>query len=221
MRGLKKFLFREEASSQLPDDLKASLEGWRASPAPSPDELHFHTRYVIVDIISSGLQPDSDKLLGIAACGVWKGAIQPDDSFYVDFSTLDGQGAAVDRQLMAFLLFAAKAPLVTYHIPYVGGFLERAFKERLGVNFQPPWVDLAWLLPAMFPDKGQTVMPLDHWIGAFGFEGGNGRRDAMANTLMLGRIFQMLLVRAGGKSLDTTADLLDESRASSFLRRKH
>jgi DNA polymerase III subunit epsilon len=220
MRGLKKFLFREDASSQLPEDLKASLAGWRASPAPSPDALHFHTRYVVVDIVSSGLQPDSDKLLGIAACGVWKGAIQPDDSFYVDFSTLDGEGAAVDRQLMAFLLFAAKAPLVTYHIPYVGGFLERAFKERLGVNFQPQWVDLAWLLPAMFPDKGQSVMPLDWWIEAFGFEGGSGRRDAMANTLLLGRIFQMLLVRAGGKSLDTTAHLLDESRASSFLRRK-
>lgn len=220
MRGLKKFLFREDASSQLPEDLRASLAGWRASPAPSADDQHFHTRYVVADIVSSGLQPDSDKLLGIAACGVWKGAIQPDDSFYVDFSTLDGEGAAVDRQLMAFLLFAAKAPLVTYHIPYVGGFLERAFKERLGVNFQPQWVDLAWLLPALFPEKEQSVMPLDYWIEAFGFEGGGGRRDAMANTLLLGRIFQMLLVRAGGKSLDTTTHLLDESRASSFLRRK-
>ncbi len=221
MRGLKKFLFREGASLQLPEDIKASLAGWRASPTPSSDEPHFLTRYVAVDIVSSGLQPDSDKLLGIAACGVWKGSIQPDDAFYVDFSTLDGEGAAVDRQLMAFLLFAAKAPLVTYHIPYVGGFLERAFKERLGVNFQPQWVDLAWLLPAMFPDKEQAVMPLDYWIEAFGLEGGSGRRDAMANTLLLGRIFQMLLVRAGNKALDTTADLLLESRASSFLRRKH
>ncbi len=45
--------------------------------------------------------------------------------------------------------------------------------------------------------------------------------DAMANTLLLGRIFQMLLVRAVGKQIDTAARLIDESRASSFLRRTH
>lgn len=221
MLGLKKFLFRGGAPSNLPDDVRASLDAWRGSATPALDDLHFHTRYVVVDIVSSGSNPESDQLLGIAASTVWKGAIQPDDTFYVDFSTLDGEGAAVDRQLTAFLLFAAKAPLVTYHIPYVGGFLQRAFKERLGVNFQPQWVDLAWLMPSMFEDKGDSVMPLDHWIEVFGLDAGNGRRDAMANTLLLARIFQMLMVRAVGKQIDTAARLVDESRASSFLRRNH
>ncbi|NTV72383.1 MAG: hypothetical protein HGA71_19860 [Azonexaceae bacterium] len=221
MLGLKKFLFRGSASATLPDDVRASLEVWRASKAAPLDDLHFHTRYVVVDIVSSGSNPDSDQLLGIAASSVWKGAIQPDDTFYVDFSTLDGEGSTVDRELTAFLLFAAKAPLVTYHIPYVGGFLQRAFKERLGIDFQPQWVDLAWLLPSMFEDKGDTVMPLDHWIEVFGLDAGTGRRDAMANTLLLARIFQMLTVRAVGKQIDSAAQLIDESRASSFLRRNH
>jgi len=221
MLGLKKFLFRGGAPSNLPDDIRASLAAWRASAPPKLDDLHFHTRYVVVDIVSSGANPDSDQLLGIAASTVWKGAIQPDDTFYVEFSTLDGEGAAVDRQLMAFLLFAAKAPLVTYHIPYVGGFLQRAFKERLGVDFQPQWIDQAWLLPTMFEEKGHRVMPLDHWIDVFGLDAGSGRRDAMANTLLLARIFQMLTVRAVGKQIDTASRLVDESRASSFLRRNH
>ncbi len=221
MLGLKKFLFRGGAPSSLPADVLASLEAWRSSAAPPLDELHFHTRYVVVDIVSSGPNPDGDQLLGLAAGSVWKGAIQPDDTFYVDFSTLDGEGAAVDRQLTAFLIFAAKAPLVTYNIPYVGGFLQRAFKERLGVNFQPQWVDLAWLLPTSFEEKGHRVMPLDHWIDVFGLGAGNGRRDAMANTLLLARIFQMLTVRAVGKQIDTASRLIDESRASSFLRRNH
>lgn len=221
MLGLKKFLFRGSAPASLPGDVRASLDVWRDSTSPSLTDLHFHTRYVVVDIVSSGPNPDSDQLLGIAASSVWKGAIQPDDTFYVDFSTLDGEGAAVDRQLTAFLLFAAKAPLVTYHIPYVGGFLQRALKERLGVDFQPQWVDLAWLLPSMFEDKGDSVMPLDHWIDVFGLDAGTGRRDAMANTLLLARIFQMLMVRAVGKQIDTAAQLIDESRASSFLRRTH
>lgn len=221
MLGLKKFLFRGGAPSNLPTDVHASLEAWRQSAAPGLEDLHFHTRYVVVDIVSSGTNPESDQLLGIAASTIWKGAIQPDDTFYVDFSTLDGEGAAVDRQLAAFLLFTAKAPLVTYHIPYVGGFLSRALKERLGVNFQPQWIDLAWLLPTMFEEKGHTVMPLDEWIDVFGLEAGSGRRDAMANTLLLGRIFQMLTVRAVGKQIDTARSLIDESRASSFLRRNH
>jgi DNA polymerase-3 subunit epsilon len=221
MLGLKKFLFRGGAPSGLSEDVRASLDAWRGSPAPALEDLHFHTRYLVVDIVSSGLDPEKDQLLGIAAGSVWQGAIQPDDTFYVDFSTLDGEGAAVDRQLMAFLLFAAKAPMVTYHVPYVGGFLQRAFKERLGLDFQPQWVDMAWLMPSMFEDKSHTVMPLDQWLEIFGMGGGEGRRDAMANTLLLGRLFQMLLVRAVGKQIDTAARLVDESRASSFLRRTH
>ena len=221
MLGLKKFLFRGGAPTHLPDDVRASLEAWRNSAAPALDDLHFHSRYAVVDIVTSGTDPDGDRLLGIAACTVWQGSIQPDDTFYVDFSTLDGEGAAVDRQLMAFLLFAAKAPLVTYHVPYVGGFLQRAFRERLGLDFQPQWVDLAWLMPSMFEDKGHTAMPLDHWVEAFGLESGTGRRDAMANNLLLARLFQMLLVAAVGKGIDTAQQLVEESRASSFLRRNH
>lgn len=221
MLALKKFLFRGGAPTHLPDDVRASLAAWRDSPAPAQDDLHFHTRYVVIDIVSSGLQPETDQLLAIAATSVWQGAIQPDDTFYVDFSTLDGEDATVDRQLMAFLRFVGKSPLVTYHIPYVGGFLQRALKERLGVDFQTAWVDLAWLLPSMFEDKRSNVMPLDHWLEIFGLDGGEGRRDCMANTLLLGRLFQMLLVRAVGKQVDTAAQLIEESRASSFLRRNH
>lgn len=221
MLSLKKFLFKGGDGAKLPDDVRESLEHWLGQPTPAMDEVHFHTRYVIVDIAASSMQPDSGRLLGIAATGVSKGAIQTGDSFYVDFSTLDGEGAAVDRQLAAFLNFVGRAPLVTYHVPYVGGFLARALKERLGVDFVPPWVDLAWLVLSMFEDKGQNLMPLDHWLGVFGLDAGSGRRDAMTNTLLLARIFQMLLVRAVGKQIDTASQLINESRASTFLRRTH
>jgi DNA polymerase-3 subunit epsilon len=160
---------------------------------------------------------------------VQQGSIQPEDACFIDFSAMQGDDAAgmemagpgVDRQLMAFLQFIGKSPLVTYHVPYVGAFLQRAFKERLGVDFQPNWVDLAWLLPSMYGDKSQVVMPLDHWIEVLGLDGGVGRRNAMENTLLLARIFQMLIVRAVGKNIDTAAQLVDESSASTFLRRNH
>jgi DNA polymerase-3 subunit epsilon len=48
-----------------------------------------------------------------------------------------------------------------------------------------------------------------------------GRRAAMSNTLVLARLFQRILVRAVGKEVITAARLLEESNASSFLRRSH
>jgi len=221
MFGLKN-LFAGGASPHLSDDLRLAVEGWRKSPAPALDDAHFHVRYVVVDVVSSGLKPESDTLLGIAAVGVQDaGIILPDDAAYLDFSGLEGNDPAIDRQLAAFLKYAAKAPLVTYHVPYVGGFLQRAYKERLGIDFQPQWVDLAWLLPALFEEKSHSLLSLDHWLELFGLGGEAGRRDAMENNLLLARIFQMLLVRANGKGIDTAAKLVDESRASSFLRRTH
>ena len=230
MLALKKFLFKGGSAAHLPDDLRAALDAWREQPAPALDEVHFHTRYIVLDISSSGLNPASDKLLSIAASAVQQATILPADAVFIDCAGQASDAAAtiettagprVDRKLMAFLQYVAKAPIVTYHLPYVVGFLQRTFKERLGIDFQPQWVDLAWLLPSLFEEKERNVMPLDYWIETFGLDSGGGRRSAMENTLMLARIFQMLLVRANGKDIDTAAQLIEESRASRRLRRSH
>ena len=105
-------------------------------------------------------------------------------------------------------------------LAHVTGFLQRTIKERLGVDFQPQWIDLAWLLPSMFSDRSVTVLPLDDWLDRFGL-GGGGRRDTMDNTLMLARLFHMLLVRANAKEVINGSKLIDESQAATFLRRTH
>ena len=222
MFGIRKLLSRGSLPTHLPDDVRAALADWQSAAAPELGDAHFHVRYVVVDILSSGLRPESDELLGIAATAVSQaGTILPEDSCYLDFTQPDEAEHGLDRQLAAFLQFVGKSPLVTYHVPYVGAFLLRALKARLGLDFQPAWVDLAWLLPSMFEEKAHSVLPLDQWIDLFGLESGEGRRDAMENTLLLARLFQMLLVRAHGKGVDTAQRLIDESRASAFLRRTH
>ncbi len=221
MFDIRKILFKGGASAHLPDDVRTALDAWREAPAPDLGDAHFHVRYVVVDVLTGGPSEHGD-LLGIAATGVSQaGTVLPDDACYLDLSGEAGTEHAVDRQLAAFLQFIGKAPLVTYHVPYVGTFLQRAFKERLGFDLQPAWIDLAWLLPSMFEEKAHSVLPLDQWVELFGLDAGEGRRDAMENTLLLARIFQMLLVRAHAKGVDTAARLVDESRASSFLRRTH
>jgi DNA polymerase III subunit epsilon len=216
--ALGKLLFKGDGRSpaKLPDDLQQKLEAWRASSAPALDEPHFHTRYVVLDVTTSGARAD-DELKGIAALGVKAGSIVANDAFAVDFTA---DAAMVDRQLIAFLTYAAKAPLVTYHVPFVSAFLERAYKERLGVDFQPQWIDLTWLLPSLFKEKSPTPQPLDAWLDIFGLAGG-GRRDTMSNALMLARLFQILLARANTQELLSAGKLVEESRSASFLRRSH
>ena len=220
MLNLKKILFGGGAASELPQEVRSALEQWQAMPAPRLDDLHYHVRYVVVDLAVGGPGGDGDQLKALAASSVQHSMIVPGDTFYADLEAQE-DAAAVDRRLMAFLQYAAKAPLVTYHVPYVGAYLKQIYRERFGIEFEAQWVDLAWLLPAMFEEKCHTVMPLDHWIELFGLNAGQGRRDAMDNNLLLARIFQMLLVRVVGKQIDTAERLVDESRASRFLRRTH
>lgn len=221
MFSLKKLLFREAAPEHLPDDVRAALEAWNGLAPPDPGSLHFHTRYVIVDLATTGSNPESDQVLSLSAVGVYRNAIRSDDTLFLDIpETVDAE--TLSRQLAAFLKFIGKSPLVTYHVPYVAAFLQRLLKDQLGLVFQPQWLDLAWLLPSLFEERHHSVMPLDFWIESFGLEEeGDGRRDTMANTLLLARLFQMLIVRAVAMEITTAARLLDESRASSFLRRTH
>lgn len=205
------------ASASLPDDLRQELEAWRGSPAPALDAPHFHTRYVVLDIASSGPRAGEHDLKGLAAVGMRAGAIAASDAFAFDLS---GDAATVDRQLLAFLQYAAKAPLVTYHVSYVSSFLERIYKERLDLDFQPQWIDLTWLLPSIFRERADEPLPLDDWLDLFGLAGG-GRRDTMANTLMIARLFQILLARATTLEILNAGMLVEESKSASFLRRGH
>ncbi len=222
MFGLKKIFSRgNSAAADLPADLQQALADWRNLPAPNLADAHYHTRYVVIDLTTSGFKPNEDDLLGITAIALTQGGcILPNDVVSLDFSGMENESVTVDRQLMAFLQFTAKAPLVSYHWPFVGALLQRAFKERLGLDFQPDCIDLAWLLPSLFDDKAQLLQPLDHWLEAFGMAA-EGRRDSMANALVLARLMQRLLVRATNKEIDTAAKLVEESKASSLLRRTH
>lgn len=220
MFGLKKFLFRQAAPEHLPDDVRSALAAWEALPAPGLDEAHFHTRYVLIDIATTGNNPDTDDVVAISALSVSRYAIRTEDAFFVDISAQE-EPESLARKLAALLAFLGKAPLVAYHVPFVGRFMQRLLKDQLGLNFGPQWLDLAWLLPSMFEERAHQVMPLDFWIETFSLDASDERRDPMANNLLLARIFQMALSRAISKDIATAARLIDESRASSFLRRTH
>ncbi|WP_374326296.1 hypothetical protein [Azonexus sp.] len=220
MFGIKKLLFGEGASENLPADVRDAVNAWLVSEAEVLESSHFLTRYVVVDVATTGLDPERDRLIGIAATVLHKGVIAPAQSLCIDLAAAD-EPAMLDRQLAAFLHFVGKSPLVAYHAAYVASFLQPLIRKRLGVNFQPRWVDLVWLLPAMFGERSAKPLPLDDWLVAFGLDAGEGRRTPVANSMLLARLMQMLVVRAHRKGIDTVEALIDESKASSHLRRTH
>lgn len=228
MRGLKRFLFKDDAP-RLSEEVLSALSAWRGGVAPSLDEGHFHSRYVVLSIATSGVNPASDVLHGIAASTLHRGLLTPGDAFYVDAAgaALDdaSRGKATDglseHQLLAFLKFSAKCPIVTFHSAFVAEFLQGIYKEKLGLDFQPAWIDLAWLLPSLFAEKCDTIASLEVWIDAFGLDAGSGRRSNMEHNLLLARVFQMVLMRAKEKNIDTAHALVQESAASCELLRNH
>lgn len=219
MFGIKKFLFGDGLNENLPADVKSAVSAWQTQEAAALESSHFLTRYVVIDIASDGLDPEGDRLTGIAATVVHQGIVSPEQSIYVDLTNADERVQA--RQLAAFLRFIGKSPLVSYHVAFVSAFLQNLLRKRLGIAFAARWVDLAWLLPAMFDEISHKPMPLDDWLTAFGLDVGEGRRSPSENNLMLARLLQMLMVRAHAKGVDGVEALIGESKASSHLRRTH
>lgn len=219
MFNLKKLLFGAARSpDSLPSDVGEALARWRAQPGAPVDTLHFHSRYVIIDIAAAGSDAENGSLRGIAAVAMGRGGVvQPGDILAMDLSGDDIDDAALDRQLMALLSFTAKCPLVSYRVPFVAGLLQPLFRERLGLDFQPSWIDLAWLLADLFKEKNDTVVPRDSWLEAFGIEGA-AAGEPVASALALARLMQVALPRAAERGMDTPEKLVDAAQARRFLR---
>lgn len=177
------------------------------------------SRWLVLDVESSGLDPTRDRLLAIAAVAVQAdGArlvVRPGDSFEVVLRQPDvapdkanilvhGIGVAAQRAgvepaaaLQAFLEFAGDAPLVAFHAAFDRALIERALRAVLGRKLPNAWLDLADLAPVLRPDL--KAKALDEWLAAYGLTVAV-RHQAAADTLATAELFQKLwpLARAQG-----------------------
>lgn len=177
------------------------------------------SRWLVLDVESSGLDPTRDRLLAIAAVAVQAdGArlvVRPGDSFEVVLRQPDvapdkanilvhGIGVAAQRAgvepaaaLQAFVDFAGDAPLVAFHAAFDRALIERALRAVLGRKLPNAWLDLADLAPVLRPDL--KAKALDEWLAAYGLTVAV-RHQAAADTLATAELFQKLwpLARAQG-----------------------
>lgn len=216
---------------------RARLDQWRSLPTPSTAAPVAQSRLVVVDLESTGLDPYADLPLSIGAVAVEGGRARLDQLFLrllrqsdtgkQDAVLIHGispsmreRGSEPAEALLDFLIYSARAPLVAYHAPFDQTLLERETRRRLGLRFKCPWLDLAWLLPALFPEARLVRAPLDAWIAHFRLAVPE-RHRAEVDALMTAELLLIALKRAAGRGMENFRDLSALAKAEARLQPTH
>lgn len=211
----------------------ARLVTWRAIPAAPKSASVEHSRFVVVDVETSGLNLQEDKLISIGAVAVVNGKIALGDSFYIVLKQQEAsertnillhgigtaeqlKGAPPADALLDFLDFLGKDPLIAFHVTFDETMIKRALREYLGFNFKHPWVDLAYVMPGLNPPLAQRYRALDDWIGHFGIRI-DARHNALADALATAQLFQIAIAQAHRKEVVNFSGLYDLERAQRWV----
>jgi DNA polymerase-3 subunit epsilon len=185
---------------------------WSALPAPPLAAAHGRTRYVVVAAGTVRHALRHERLTSIGAVGVRHGQIDLADCFAVALRqrrAVDalihghaGQAAAVGVEpkiaMLDFLDYLGKAPLVAFRAGEDRTIFERAVKSILGVPFRHPWLDLAALLPTLFPQAPCTTR--GEWLAHFGIAPAVAQDTASGDAFATAQVFLVTLdasMRAG------------------------
>lgn len=194
---------------------------WAALPEADRSASFEQTRYVVVDVETTGLNMMADTLISIGAVGVVNGRIVLADSFSVVLQQnqssdrenilLHGISGSEQREgmqpadaLLTFLEFLGKDPLVAFHVTFDESMIRRAMRQYLGFSFRHPWLDLAYVMPSLFPSLMHSHRVLDDWSGHFDIRN-SARHNAAADALATAQLLLIAMAEArhaGAASFD-------------------
>ena len=208
---------------ELEPGLAERARAWREQPAVSDGIPLTQARFIVVDVETSGLDMRKDRLLSIGACAVEGMRLRAGESYATILQRdetsaranilihgigpqAQAAGEAPEESLLGFLEFAGRYPLVAFHASFDQTMLDRALRESLGVRLINPWLDLAQLGPALFPEARLIMAGLDDWLTYFGLRA-RARHRAMDDAFVTAELFLILLARARQRSLTTVSAL--------------
>jgi len=217
---------------ELPGPLAARLDAWQALPSPKERTPFDPARFVVVDVETSGLDPRRDRLLSIGAVTVEARRLRPGEGYDTTVRNEDPSerdnilvhgigpdaqtgGLSPDMALMGFLELARHDVLVAFHADFDRTVLDRALREQLGMRLPNPWLDLAWLAPALVTNRHHRS--LDDWLAEFGLRA-HIRHSAAADAFATAELLLILLHRAGRLGMHTVGELLAAAEAQRRLR---
>lgn len=227
------FLFGKKPA--LDEDTARIVSGWKNAPAHDDNKRADESRFVVVDVESSGLNPFNAELIAIGAVGVTGGKIDYADTFEiilkqekasgVDNIIVHGITGTAQREgddpahaLTAFLSYMGKSPLIAFHATFDETMLKRAMKKFIALKFRHRWIDLAYVLPALWPEHAKKLKGLDDWMGLFGV-GAYSRHNALADALATAHLSLVMLEKANQSGLFTFSALRELEKAQIWLNR--
>lgn len=194
---------------------------------------HLNTRYVVVDVETSGLDMKKDRLISIGAVALTDGKMDFSDAFQVvvrqdRISThenilIHGIGGSAQSEgvdpaeaLLLFLQYIGKAPLVAYHAFFDQSMIDKALVEYLGVKLEQSWMDLAWVLPDFFQFRTDGRVPLDDWLQLFEIEN-ILRHNAVSDAYATAKLMQVAIAAGNKKGADSPASFLKIEKARRWM----
>ena len=191
-------------------------------------------RFVALDLETTGPRMFIDRIISIGAVAVsermvrhgdaYEALLRQDRSSAVDnilIHQIGGQeqlgGMDPVEALVGCLEFIGESRVVAFRAEFDATVFEREVRERLGVRAWPRFLDLAALLPAMFPGTANDT--LDDWVAHFRLPP-IGRHHAIADAYATAQLLMILLEAAPRFGVETTADLRDAEQAQRWLGRR-
>jgi DNA polymerase-3 subunit epsilon len=188
-------------------------------------------RFVALDLETTGPNMLHDAIIAIGAVAVDARTVRHDAVFDVVLrqrrpSEVDnilvhqigGQqqlaGAAPMAALMDFLEFLADSVVVAFRAEFDETVLTREVNQALGLPQQHTFLDLAVLLPSVFP--GTDNDSLDDWTLHFGFRP-IGRHRAVADAYTNAQLLLLVLEQAQREGLSKVGELIRMERAQRWL----
>jgi DNA polymerase III subunit epsilon len=188
-------------------------------------------RWVVVDCETSGLNVARDRLLSVGAVAVRAGRIEVAEAFSARVGQAapsepqnilihgiggDAQraGQPLEQVLAELQRFMEGAFPAAFHAPFDAGIL-----KRHGLKAGAQWLDLAVLLPALFPEHGAGDSTLDHWLGVFAIPA-HARHDALGDAFATAQLLLVALAEAQRQRLATVQALFRAEGAGRWLARR-
>lgn len=203
---LTRLLSSRHDTAPLDAAVRETLAHWHQLAPPDLGRSHFETRYTVINTESSGLDVDRDRLLAVGAIAIDAGTLNPADSY---FAPLASDPADALSKLLAF---SATGPIVVYNAALNRMMLERAFEKHLGVTPEWLWLDLYWLLPALFREHIDTPTRLADWMRVFEIETFQ-RQHALGDAYAIAQLMLAVETHALKRGLVSPRALADAERA--------
>ena len=191
-------------------------------------------RWVVLDLETTGLNLNKDRVLSIGAVVIEDGAIDFSQQFERTLRCADmklapsvlihglgpsaiAAGSDPAQALLEFMEFVGDSPVLAFHAPFDQHMLGRALKDHLGYKLAHPFLDVADIAPLLCPQAHIRDAGLDEWIDWFKLQVFE-RHNASADALATAELALILFSRARQQQIHSPLNL--QQRLSQWKRRQ-